>query len=74
MLDVETESRIIANVKSHFKDAAIISIAHRMNTLRSADRILVVDQGSIIEEGSHEALMHNADGLYAQFMRTYVAY
>jgi len=74
MLDVETESRIMDNVKTHFKDAAIISIAHRMNTLRSADRILVIDKGSIVEEGSHAELMLMDDGLYSHFMKTYVTY
>ena len=74
MLDVETESRIMQNVKLHFKEAAIISIAHRMNTLRSADRILVLDKGTIVEQGSHEQLMSAKEGLYAHFMKTYVAY
>ena len=74
MLDVETERRIITNVKSHFREAAIISIAHRMNTLRAADRILVIDQGTIVEEGSHEHLIDMEEGIYAGFMKTYVNY
>jgi len=74
MLDVETEHRIIMNVKSHFSDCTIISIAHRMNTLRAADRILVIDRGTIVEEGRHDQLMANADGIYAGFMKTYINY
>lgn len=74
MLDVETEHRIMTNVKEYFRDATIISIAHRMNTLRVSDRILVMDQGSIVEEGSHEQLLRMEGGLYAGFMKTYVNY
>jgi ATP-binding cassette subfamily B protein len=74
MLDVETEQRILRNVRTHFKEAAIISIAHRMSTLRAADRILVIDRGTVVEQGPHEALMAMPDGLYAGFMRTYVNY
>jgi ATP-binding cassette subfamily B protein len=74
MLDVETERRIMINLKKHFSEATIISIAHRMNTLRAADRILVMDQGTIVEEGPHEHLMEIDEGLYAGFMKTYVNY
>jgi len=74
MLDVETEHRIITNVKAHFHEATIISIAHRMNTLRTADRILVLDQGTIVEEGTHDHLMTLPNGLYAGFMKTYINY
>jgi ABC-type bacteriocin/lantibiotic exporter with double-glycine peptidase domain len=74
MLDVETERRIMMNVKKHFTEATIISIAHRMNTLRAADRIFVMEQGTIAEEGPHEKLMEVEDGIYAGFMKTYVSY
>jgi len=74
MLDVETERRIMTNVRNHFRDATIISIAHRMNTLRAADRILVMEQGTIVEEGSHDHLMGHEEGIYAGFMKTYISY
>jgi ATP-binding cassette subfamily B protein len=74
MLDVESEQKIMANIKSHFKNKTIISIAHRMQTLKNADRIWVVDEGQIAQEGTHEALMKHEDGLYFSFMRTYVEY
>ncbi|MBK9271752.1 MAG: ATP-binding cassette domain-containing protein [Saprospiraceae bacterium] len=74
MLDVESEQKIMANIKSHFKDKTIISIAHRMQTLRNADRILVIDGGQIVEEGNHDHLMKLDGGLYQGFMRTYVDY
>lgn len=74
MLDVEAESKIMNNIRSHFKDKTIISIAHRMQTLKNANRILVVEKGEIAEEGSHEQLMNITGGIYSQFMKTYIDY
>lgn len=62
------------NIKSHFKNKTVISIAHRMQTLRNANRIWVVDGGQIAEEGSHEDLIKIEGGIYQNFMRTYVDY
>ncbi|MFM9950283.1 MAG: peptidase domain-containing ABC transporter [Saprospiraceae bacterium] len=72
MLDVESEQKIMANLKAHFKEKTIISIAHRMQTLKNADRIWVIDEGQIVEEGPHAELMQREDGLYHKFMKTYV--
>ena len=43
-------------------------IAHRLSTVRHADRIVVMDHGSIVEEGTHEQLLHQA-GVYADLWR-----
>ncbi|MBK8954180.1 MAG: hypothetical protein IPM34_01300 [Saprospiraceae bacterium] len=74
MLDVEAEKRIMDHLKRHFKDKTIISIAHRMQTLKNADRILVIEKGEIAEEGPHEELMKKEQGIYANFMKTYIDY
>ncbi len=71
MLDIESEKKIINNVKMHFKGKTIISIAHRINTLKSADRILVIDGGTIAEDGPHDELLQKM-GLYHQFVNTYI--
>lgn len=70
-LDVETEKKVMQNILEKFKGKTIISIAHRMNTLRNADRILVLDKGELIEQGSHENLMKQK-GLYNRFINTYI--
>ncbi|MEP6951153.1 MAG: peptidase domain-containing ABC transporter [Ginsengibacter sp.] len=71
MLDIEAEKIITRNIKEHFKDRTIITIAHRMHTLKNTDRIWVMDNGEIVEDGHHYELMEKK-GLYHQFMNTYV--
>jgi ABC-type bacteriocin/lantibiotic exporter with double-glycine peptidase domain len=70
-LDVETEKKIMDNIYEHFKDQTILIIAHRLNTLKKTNRILVLDEGKLAEDGSHEELL-NSKGLYYQFMQTYL--
>lgn len=70
-LDLETEAIIMNNLKNHFAGKTIISIAHRLHTVKNSDRIIVLDRGSIIEEGDHTSLVEH-DGLYHQFIRTYL--
>jgi ABC-type bacteriocin/lantibiotic exporter with double-glycine peptidase domain len=72
-LDVESEKLIMQNIKQHFRGKTIITIAHRMNTLKNADRIWVIDNGEIVEDGPHDELMKR-EGLYHRFMTTYVDY
>ncbi len=73
MLDIEAEQRIMHNIKEHFKGKTIITIAHRMHSLKNADRILVIDNGTIAETGNHTELM-KMKGLYYTFMSTYIDY
>lgn len=56
-VDTETEKAIQASINFLIKGRTTISIAHRLSTLRDADRLVVMDEGRITEEGSHEELL-----------------
>ncbi len=66
-IDPENENLIIEAFNELTKDKTILMIAHRLKTVRNADDILVLDDGKIVDEGTHDELMkHN--GLYAKFV------
>ncbi|KIC36315.1 ABC transporter ATP-binding protein [Leisingera sp. ANG-M7] len=64
-LDSEVEAAIQETLYGMMQGKTVIAIAHRLSTIAQMDRILVMDQGRIVEEGTHEALLQ-AQGLYAQ--------
>lgn len=64
-LDAESEKLVQDALEKLMKDRTTIVIAHRLATVRSADRIVVMDQGRIVEEGTH-AKLNAAKGLYAR--------
>ena len=69
-VDPFTEAQIQEGLETIMRDRTAIVIAHRLSTVKSADRIIVVDQGQIIEEGSHDGLMAQG-GHYAELYNTY---
>lgn len=68
-LDTESEAQVQAALKRLMAGRTTILIAHRLSTVRGADRIYVVDRGRIVETGDHGALMKQR-GLYARLART----
>ena len=67
-VDTETEATILDNLQRIMKGRTSILISHRVSTVRSADLILVLDHGRVVERGQHDALIKQ-DGLYAELHR-----
>ncbi|MFT9180333.1 MAG: ABC transporter ATP-binding protein [Zymomonas mobilis] len=63
-LDSESEYAVQRAISSLIKGKTVIMVAHRLNTLTAADKIIVLDRGSIIEEGCHEDLIKNKSYYY----------
>jgi len=63
-LDSHAEGLIQEALNELMKDKTVIAIAHRLSTIKKMDRILVIDQGKIMEEGTHAELTKKKDGIY----------
>ncbi len=70
-LDVKSESIIMENVFNYFSKQTIISIAHRLHTIKNMDSIYVLDDGVIAESGSHQELLKK-DGIYRAMVSNYI--
>ncbi len=68
-VDSETEKAIQAAIANLVKGRTTIAIAHRLATLRNADRLIVVEDGQVIEQGTHEELLAMEDGHFAKLVR-----
>jgi subfamily B ATP-binding cassette protein MsbA len=62
-LDTESEHAVQQAINRLMKGRTTLVVAHRLSTIRHADRIVVLDQGAIVEEGNHEELME-MNGIY----------
>lgn len=63
-IDTETEQIIQSAIESVLQDKTTFIIAHRLSTIVNADRILLIDKGEIVEDGTHSQLMHLKDRYY----------
>lgn len=66
-VDPENERELMLAIKELTKEKTILMIAHRLKTVRNADRIYVIDKGKISQQGTHEELLKN-DGIYRDFV------
>ncbi|MEK7582406.1 MAG: ABC transporter ATP-binding protein [Patescibacteria group bacterium] len=67
-IDAEAEAQIFDNLYRTYKHKTLILISHRFSTVRNADKIIVLKDGMIAEEGNHKSLMA-MDGIYARMFR-----
>lgn len=66
-LDVENERNILQAIDNLVQNKTVIMIAHRLETVRKADNIIVLDKGEIVQEGTHNELI-TQDGIYKSFI------
>ena len=66
-VDPENEQELLSAIDALTKEKTIIMIAHRLKTVQHADQILVVDQGKIVQKGTHSELLAQ-DGIYKRFI------
>jgi ATP-binding cassette subfamily B protein len=71
-VDTETEETILNGLKSFAKARTTIIIAHRVSSVKLADHILVLDEGKVVQQGSHEDLL-NQPGYYAEVFEQQMA-
>jgi len=67
-LDAENENIIVKNLKEIYKRKTVVIIAHRLSTVKDADKIIVIDNGIIIESGSHDELV-KMNGHYLKLVK-----
>lgn len=72
-LDLYTESKIQLGIKEMLQGRTSIVIAHRLTTILNADRILVLENGNLVEQGTHHQLMSNG-GIYASIYEKYFSF
>jgi len=68
-VDTQTDAKIRQAISSKFGKASVILISHRITTLSAADKIIVLDKGRIVEEGTHEELKVGG-GIYQKIYET----
>ena len=67
-LDVHTEAKLYTAITPLLEEKTVITIAHRLSTVKNADRIYVLESGKIVQSGTHEELQRE-EGHYMEFLK-----
>ena len=67
-LDSETEQQLYDSLDRIAEDRLLVVIAHRLSTIRRADKIAFLDEGVLVEAGSHDKLIQREGGAYRRFV------
>ena len=68
--DPENEAALVAALSNLMRGKTVLMVAHRLSTIRNVDQILVFDQGRLVEQGRHDALVAQG-GVYARMWSNY---
>jgi ATP-binding cassette subfamily B protein len=68
-LDAESEELVQQALQNLMRGRTVLIIAHRLSTVKKADRVIVLSKGTIVEEGTHHELLTRSDGTYFQLMQ-----
>jgi ABC-type multidrug transport system fused ATPase/permease subunit len=69
-LDAETEARVLRNLSAWGRERAILLVTHRLSTVRHADRIVVLERGTVVESGTPAELAARVEGAYRRLLDT----
>ena len=67
-LDPETENYLASALREAAKEKLVIVIAHRLSTIRQADKVVFLEHGQVVEQGTHDELMNLTSGRYREFV------
>ena len=68
-LDVETEAKVLKNIRYYIQESTSIIVTHRLSTIQNVDRIVVMENGRIVENGSHTDLIRKG-GYYRRVSKS----